>query len=228
MQWQPALLEQIRRALPPGGAVRPYGSVLAPDTLDRWSDLDVEVDLPVAVPAEALVDGVPWAWQDDTADGLQRLRLVLRDGRRVDAAVRGGPALLPEPPTDNGARFDLALAAVRFGRGADLIGLHLALGVVREALELGMLLADRRTGTVHHRARTEADAAAAQALDALAGELGPGLTLRVADFAAERRAAVDDHYRADWSGLVAIVTEPTGVRDEDGPARPSRGPAPRD
>ncbi|MGL3200561.1 MULTISPECIES: hypothetical protein, partial [Curtobacterium] len=175
MHWQLDLVEQLRAA-PVVHGVRPYGSVTTPDRIDRWSDLDVELDLTTDVDAERLFDGTPWAWQDtrdDVDDGLQRLRLVLADGRRIDAAVRGGTVRLPAPSTDNAVRFDLALAATRFGRGADLIGLHLVLGVVRSTLELWMAVEDRRTGTTHHRSGSATDAAAARALAALAGPLGP-------------------------------------------------------
>ncbi|GGL07909.1 hypothetical protein GCM10009769_27620 [Curtobacterium luteum] len=43
-------------------------------------------------------------------------------------AVRGAMLTLPQPPIDNAVRFDLTLAATRFGRGANAIGLHLTLG----------------------------------------------------------------------------------------------------
>ena len=210
VQWQQALLERVRLAGPAVRAVQPYGSVLTPADLDRWSDLDVELELVADVDASVLFGGDPWAWQDTVDDGVQRVRLVLRDGRRVDAAARGASILLPTPSADNSARFDLALAATRFGRGADVIGLHLTLGVVRDALVQRMLVADRREGTAHHRFGSGSDGAAASALAALAGEPSPALTIRVASFYAESRAAADDGYRPDWSGLTALLAMSAG------------------
>lgn len=208
MRWQQALLEHLRRVGPEVRAVRPYGSVTDPARLDRWSDLDAEVDLTVDIDAQRLLGRDPWAWQDVTGDGLQRVRVVLPDGRRADLVLRGGTVRFPEPPVDNAVRFDLALAATRFGRGADVIGLHLTLGVVRRALVDTMVLADRQSGTDHHRSRTVVDDAAAEALALLSTDLSPGLTMRVAEFSAARRALVDGDYRPDWSGLTAIVATP--------------------
>lgn len=200
MHWQLDLLERLRTAAPTVRDVRPYGSVTTPDHLDRWSDLDVELDLTSDADAGQLFDGTPWAWQDTrdrTDPTVQRLRLVLADGRRVDAAVRGGTVRLPEPSPDNAVRFDLALAATRFGRGADLIGLHLVLGVVRSTLELWMAVEDRHTGTTHHRSGSATDAAAARALAALAGPLGPATVLQAAALHDEARAALQEAARAE-------------------------------
>lgn len=175
-------------------AVRPYGSVLTPSELDRWSDLDAEVDLSADMDVRPLLGAELWAWQGTLDDGVQRVRSVFRDGRRCDLAVRGATLVLPPPPVDNSVRFDLALAATRFCRGANVIELYLALGVVREALVDSMVLADQQPGSVHHRSGTDADAAAARALTALSTEPAPALTIQIADFYAESRARIDPDY----------------------------------
>lgn len=190
-------------------AVRPYGSVLTPLELDRWSDLDAEVDLSTDVGARTLLAAELWAWQSTLDDGVQRVRAVLRDGRRCDLAVRGATLVLPRPPVDNAVRFDLALAATRFGRGANVIGLHLTLGVVREALVHSMVLADRQSGSVHHRSGGPTDAVATRALTLLAADPASAMTIRVAEFYAESRALIDADYESDWSGLTAIVAPPS-------------------
>lgn len=221
MHWQTDLLERLGTADPVVLDVRPYGSVVTPDRLDRWSDLDVELDLTADVDAGRLFAGTPWAWQDsldDVDDAVQRLRLVLADGRRVDAAVRGGTVRLPEPSPENAVRFDLTLTATRFGRGADLIGLHLVLGVVRSTLELWMAVEDLRTGTTHHRSGSATDAAAARALAALAGPLSPATVLQAAARYDDARAAYEDARAvyegvragggaapSDWTALLTIV-----------------------
>lgn len=153
-----------------------------------------------------LLGAEPWAWQSSLDDDLQRVRAVLGDGRRCDLAVRGAVLTLPQPPVDNAVRFDLALAATRFGRGANAIGLHLTLGVVREALVHSMVLADRQGGSAHHRSGTRTDIIAAEALAVLSTVPEPALTVRVAEFYAESRALVEADYEPDWSGLIAIVT----------------------
>lgn len=117
MQWQQALLEQLGVAGPEVRAVRPYSSVLTPSELDRWNDLDAEVDLSADMDARTLLGAELWAWQRTLDNGVQRVRLVLRDCRRCDLAVRGAALVLSPPPADNTVRFDLALAATRFGRG---------------------------------------------------------------------------------------------------------------
>lgn len=212
MTWQIDLLERIREQVPNGSTVVPYGSVTEPDLLDRWSDLDVELQLTEDVAAQDLLGGTPWAWQDHQQVGAQHLRLVLADGRRVDLAVRGRRIGLPTPPSDNGVRFDAALAAARFGRGNDLIGTHLVLGIVRAALVDVMVAVDRDEGTVHHRSGSSRDARAAAAQELLTGSLGPELALRAAEFAERCRAEVDPDHRGDWTGLRALLASGPEVR----------------
>lgn len=206
MQWQQALLDQLGVASPAVDEVRPYGSVLTPSVLDRWSDLEAEVDLSADIDGGMLLGAELWAWQSSLDDDVQRVRAVLRDGRRCDLAVRGAMLTLPKPPVDNAVRSDLALAATRFGRGANVIGLHLTLGVVREALVHSMVLADRQSGSAHHRSGTPTDVVAMEALALLSTAPTPALTVRVAKFYSERRALIEADYEPDWSGLTAIVT----------------------
>lgn len=52
---------------------------------------------------------------------------VLRDGRRVDPSVDGGPVRAPSLSADNDVRFVAALAATKLSRGDWLIRLHLTL-----------------------------------------------------------------------------------------------------
>jgi len=205
MGWQTDLLERIRAQVPGGSTVEPYGSVTEPGTLDGWSDVDVTLTLTADVDAEALLDGTPWAWHEHETETTQTLRLVLVDGRRVDLTVQGERIRLPTAPEDNSVRFDAALAAVRFGRGNDLIGMHLVLGIVRTALVDVMVAIDRATGTDHHRSGSPLDARAAEAQALLAGPLGPDLALRAAEFAGRCRTEIDPGHRADWSGLRAVI-----------------------
>lgn len=207
MPWQSELLDRIRAVVPVGSAVRPYGSVVAPETVDRWSDLDVELTLSEDVEAAALLGAQPWAWQDTDGAGTQRVRVVLVDGRRLDASVGGSRLVLPEPPGDNAVRFDAALAAVRFGRGNELIGLHLALGIVRTALVDVMAAVDRDAGTEHHRSGSTLDRWATEAQAVVEGQLGPTTALRAAGFAERCRVLVDPAYRSDWSGLRAVIDD---------------------
>lgn len=210
MPWQIDLLERIRTRAPSGSTVTPYGSVTDPTALDGWSDVDVELELTEVVDVGALLNGEAWAWQEHETGGTQTVRLVVVDGRRVDLVVRGQRVRLPRPPADNGERFDAALAAVRFGRGNDLIGLHLVLGIVRTALVDVMVAVDRATGTDHHRSGSPLDARAAEAQALLAEPLGPDLALRAAEFAGRCRAEIDPDHRADWSGLHAVIARGAG------------------
>jgi hypothetical protein len=205
MTWQTDLLERIRAQVPAGSTVEPYGSVTEPGTLDGWSDVDVTLTLTADVDADALLDGTPWAWQEHETETTQTVRLVLVDGRRVDLTVLGEHVRLPTPPADDSVRFDAALAAVRFGRRNDLIGMHLVLGIVRTALVDVMVAIDAETGTDHHRSGSPLDARASEAQALLAEPLGPDLALRAAEFAGRCRTAIDPGHRADWSGLRAVI-----------------------
>lgn len=173
--WHSALLARLESRLP--GAVTPYGSVTAPETVDGWSDLDVEVRLEEPIALEDLLGAPVWAFQESVDGERQVVRAVLEDGRRVDLTFRGARARLPEGACDNAIRFDAALAAARFGRGSDLIGLHLTLGILREALVGRMLEADRAAGTAHHRTATPYDRFAAESLSLLEEPLGPQTAL---------------------------------------------------
>ncbi|WP_144754507.1 hypothetical protein [Curtobacterium pusillum] len=210
MTWQTDLLEGIRTRAPAGSTVEPYGSVTEPGTLDGWSDVDVALTLTADVDAETLLGGTPWAWQEHQDGATQTVRLVLVDGRRVDLTVQGERVRLPASPVDASVRFDAALAAVRFGRGNDLIGMHLVLGIVRTALVDVMIAVDRATGTDHHRSGSPLDARASEASALLAGPLGPELALRAAEFAGRCRSEIDPDHRADWSGLRAVIASGAG------------------
>lgn len=205
MTWQTDLLERIRTQAPAGSTVEPYGSVTEPRTLDAWSDVDVALTLTDDVDAETLLGGTPWAWQEHRDGATQTVRLVLVDGRRVDVTAHGQRVRLPTPPVDDAVRFDAALAAVRLGRGSDLIGMHLVLGIVRTALVDVMVAIDRATGTDHHRSGSPLDARASEAQTLLAAPLGPDLALRAAEFAGRCRAEIDPDHHADWSGLRAVI-----------------------
>lgn len=205
--WQGRLVDDLRRTLG-DDAVRPYGS-FADGGLDGWSDLDVELRLSGDTDAETLFGAPLWAWQDhrtaqqDTP--VQTVRAVLADGRRVDATVRGAALVLPEAPADLAIRFDAALALTRIGRGADLIGLHLVLGVLRETLVLGMLLADRDTGSDHHRSATEHDTLAARVADVAGGPVDLALVTAACALHGSTRTLLDPDHRPDWSGLAAVT-----------------------
>ena len=115
------------------------------------------------------------------------------------------PGCCPHPPTDNAVRFDAALAAARFGRGCHLIGLHLTLGVIREALVHRMVAADRAVGTTHHRSETRYDADTPLALEALAEPLGPQTALDAYELYGAWRSATEAGYTADPVGLQAVI-----------------------
>jgi hypothetical protein len=202
--WQGRILEGLR--LIPGVEVEPYGSVVEHQTLDPWSDLDVRLRLSVPASAETLFGAPLWAWQESLDDGGQHLRLVFSDGRRVDVVVNGRHHMaLPDPPRDNAVRFEAALAASRLGRGSNLVGLHLVLGILRAALVQMMLIADRDTGTNHRRFGTEHDARAAEAAAIAAGRLRPETALEACELYGQWRKELEPTYRADWSGLQQVL-----------------------
>jgi hypothetical protein len=180
--------------------------VLTPDLVDGWSDLDVEVQARREFDVEDVLAAPVWAFQEAYDAGTQVVRAVLRDGRRVDLKVSGATGLLPNPASDNGIRFDAALAAARFGRGSDLIGLHLVLGILREALVQSMVGADSATGTTHHRTRTGYDPRAHEASALVTGPLDPSTVLASYELYGRWRAENDPDYVPDPTGLDAVIT----------------------
>lgn len=212
-RWQQLVVDRLR-SREPSIEVTPYGSWVDHSVdVDGWSDLDVELYLTSSTEAGELFDGVLWAWQETVEGQDQVVRLVLQDGRRIDVRVRGAGLLLPaDPPADLSVRFDAALAASRLGRGAELVGLHLLLGILREALVQQMLLADQAAGSRHHRGATPQNAQAEVAAEVLSGSLGPETVLTACALYGRWRAAVESSYTADWSGLRAVIrrgTHPT-------------------
>lgn len=189
----------------PGADVEPFGSVTAPALLDGWSDLDVIITHCGVFDVQEALQGRLWAFQSSADGDTQVVRAVFADGRRVDATIRGARGILPEPAADNDVRFDAALAAVRFGRGSRLIGLHLTMGIISEALVHRMVAADRSAGTTHHRAATRFDEDASSALEALEEPLGPSTALRVYELYGAWRSETEPRYAADPIGLRAVI-----------------------
>lgn len=202
--WQQDLLEHLVSVLPVE-SVSAYGSVTRAGDLDRWSDLDVRVRMRRPLDVERVLAARLWAWQEHRGTTAHELRLVTADGRRVDLTIDGPPPVLPRPPADLAVRFDAALAAVRLGRGNLLIGLHLVLGIGREALVRSMETADLATGTVHHRLPTPFDARAAEVAALTADGLHPAVALRAYELYGQWRAELESDYEPDVSGLVSVL-----------------------
>lgn len=215
--WQLRTLEHLHRALP-SSTLEPYGSAASPELLDGWSDLDVVVHATAPFDVARVLGGTVWALQDSSDKaGVQIVRVVMTDGRRVDLSVPGGGACLPAPTADNSQRFDSALAASRFGRGSDLIGLHLVLGVLRDALVQSMLRADHLTGTSHHRS-SALDIGAESSLELIRAPLRPGTALAVYRHYSDVRAEVDPTYVPDHSGLTHLLALGSEDSSAEGPA----------
>ncbi|MGP9843617.1 hypothetical protein [Brachybacterium sp. 107] len=210
-RWQIDSLAELRRSYP-DAEVTPYGSVLEPTLLDSWSDLDVAIRITSVVDLESVLGTRIWASQAARDAGWQVIRLVLDDGRRVDLKIAGAEAEVPAPASDNQIRFDAALAAARFGRGNDLIGLHLVLGILRESLVHRMVAADRQEERIHHRHATAQDAHAADLAALLRAPLGPTTARGAYELYGASRAEVDPDFVAAPGGLEAVIARGT----EDG------------
>lgn len=209
-RWQIDSLAELRRRLP-DAEVTPYGSVLEPTSLDSWSDLDVAIRTTSVVDLESVLGARIWASQTARDAEWQVIRLVLDDGRRVDLKIAGAEAGVPAPASDNEVRFDAALAAARFGRGNDLIGLHLVLGILRESLVHRMVAADRREGRTHHRHATVQDAHAADVAALLRAPLGPATSRGAYELCCASRSEVDPDFMPALEGLDAVITRGLGT-----------------
>lgn len=204
MTWQAELLASLARDLP-RARIEPYGSAAGGSAVDGWSDLDVVIATADAVDLERVLRGEIWAFQSTVAAEAHVVRAVLVDGRRADVTLRGALGVLPSAPPDNEVRVDAALAASKLGRGSDLIGLHLCLGIVRRALVLRMEGRDRDTERSHHRESTPHDRDARRLLDVLAAPVGPSTALRAYEAYADSRALVEPGFVADPRGAAAVV-----------------------
>ncbi|PMC74457.1 nucleotidyltransferase domain-containing protein [Brachybacterium sp. UMB0905] len=201
--WHETCLADLSRALPEA-RVEPYGSV-AEGAADGWSDLDVIITTESPVEIETALSGELWAFQSTLSGEEHVIRAVLVDGRRIDMTVRGVEATLSDLAADNAVRFDLALAAAKLGRGSDLIGLHLCLGALRDALVLGMEQRDRELGHAHHREATAHDRDALRVLDSLGAPLEPATALRTYETYGAWRRALEPTYVPDPRGLEALI-----------------------
>lgn len=202
--WQAQTLAALRKALPDAD-VEPYGSVLDPSSVDSWSDLDVTLRALAPVDLERLLGASIWAYQSTHDAGEHVVRAVLEDGRRIDLTVVGAEAVLPPAPVDDDVRFDAALAAVHFGRGRDLIGLHLILGILREALVQRMVAADHLEGTTHHRRATVQDGRASAGLALLDSDLGPWTAQAAYAHYCRTRTEVQPEFAPAPDGLGAVI-----------------------
>ncbi|MFC7624495.1 hypothetical protein [Microlunatus sp. GCM10028923] len=210
MPWQAELARELIMRLPAGAKGAPAGSALRPETLDGWSDLDLQLALPRSAQPVDLLRGLEiWAFTEELAADRQVVRAVIIDGRRVDFVITGGRLSLPEPAADNDVRALAVQAAGKLGRGDRLIGLHLTLELVRLALVQAMLLRDRDQGTTIHRYGSERDALADEVAGLDLADLAitprPNVVERTVDLYARWRAELEPDYRPDWSGLRAVI-----------------------
>jgi hypothetical protein len=209
--WQWDLRDELIRRLPESAAAQVLGSATNASQLDGWSDLDLHVDLTaVSGPVDLLGGCQVWAVSEDRSAGQQTLRVVLEDGRRLDLVVKGGVIRRPAQAYDNDVRMMAALAAAKFGRGDDLIGLHLTLELIRSSLVQAMLLRDRDLGTNVHRFGAQRDVLAKEIAGLLHHPLAvvprPNIVERTVELYGRWRRELDPGYRPDWSGLDAVIS----------------------
>lgn len=219
VNWQSELVETLSGRLPGSGQLVVIGSATSPELLDGWSDLDVRVDLrDVSEPADLLAGLDVWAFSQTRSDRQQVVRVVLRDGRRLDLLVEGGTTVVPTAAVDNEVRFVAALAAAKLGRGDHLIGLHLTLDLIRTCLVQAMELRDRELGTTVHRYGSERDEIADGLLKLLQGPVGvtprPNIVERTVLAYAQIRRELDASYVPDWSGLDALLSGGLSLRGD--------------
>jgi hypothetical protein len=211
MTWQLHLRDELVSRLPAFATHWTAGSVLDRDQLDQWSDLDLHVDLGGSLELVDLFAGLDvWAASEDFTAEQQVLRVVLRDGRRVDLVVDGGRIRVPAPGVDNDIRMIAALAAAKLGRGDRLIGLHLTLDLMRWCLVQAMLLRDRDLGTRIHRFGSARDAMTEEVAELVRGPIRasprPNVVERTVELYGRWRGQLDPEYAPDWSGLDELLT----------------------
>lgn len=171
--WQRELLDRVTRRAESTTAIvslRPFGSVVD-DTLDQWSDLDLELTVLPDRLGEVFPDT---SWLSDIGpiytsssshdEDSATLRVVFEDLRRLDLRfvpadrrARFPPSLPHMSPRSAVEQmisefvFEAMLATFKVARDDLLIGGHLVLGLERKVLELAMILRDQALGTSVHR-----------------------------------------------------------------------------
>jgi hypothetical protein len=232
--WQQSLLAEIRAAAADDArilAVQAYGSVASGEA-DAWSDLDVAVR--VSAGSAGAIANTRWlgrfgqVWASDATTNSNRsvMRVVYADGRRLDLTVadagRLGMALPPMldrlAARTTRVRFSAALAVVKAVRGDLLIATHLTLGLLRDCLELALLVRDRCP------AAEDASARASALLGSGAGHAGVLGALAGATELYDELAVVQDRaYRSDWSGLESLLARARASLAQP-PATPEAAP----
>lgn len=223
--WQLALLTEIRAAAAGDSrvvAVQAYGSVASGEA-DEWSDLDVAVR--VAAGAAGAIANPRWlakfgrVWASDASANSSRsiMRVVYADGRRLDLTVAdAGRTGMVLPPTldrltarTTRVRFSAASALIKAVRGDLLIATHLTLGLLRDCLELALLLRDQAQPASRDRGAALVGQAPARAAALLAADGGPGAVLDALEGVGalydELAVAMDPTHEVDWSGLAALL-----------------------
>ena len=223
--WQQALLAQIHTvaaADPRVIAVQAFGSVASGEA-DAWSDLDVTLRV-VAGAATAIASprwlaqfGQVWAVDASANSARCVVRAVYADGRRLDVSVAdaGRTPVATPPALDRLAarttrvRFAAALAVEKAARNDLLIASHLTLGVLRDCLEVALLLRDRTHRTSHHRFGGPGNDVSARAVALLAGGADPASLYRAIEGAVALYDGLAGTLQAahvpDRSGLDALL-----------------------
>lgn len=210
VSWQAELFDELALRLTGIGQVEMVGSAADPAVItDGWSDLDVMITLTRPGQVDLLAGFDAWAVSDVRSTESQVLRIVLRDGRRLDMVVDGGVVAVPPLASDNDIRFVAAVAAAKMGRGDHLIGLHLTLELMRSCLVLAMRLRDGDAGTTVHRFGSERDALADDVSALLRRRVAvlprPNIVERTVELYGRWRRQLDPCYEPDWSGLGSVL-----------------------
>jgi len=158
--WQFPALERmtavLRGALDPLG-IEPKGSLLRPDTVDIFSDVDLLVsleilDMDTVIPALSAV-GPVFGYEVHPGDGCDVLRICFENGWRFDITFN---YRIKKPFTDENKLihefwFIAVTALMKLGRGDYLLAAHLALELWQSVIVMQMLERDERKGTNIHR-----------------------------------------------------------------------------
>ena len=214
MSWQTALAADVVARADADDRiphVELVGSATSPGLLDRWSDVDVHLELTSDVALHDLAPGLDvWAVERRPAPGsAEAVRVVGRGGERLDLLSSGAGGVIVPPPADAAAldaRFLAMLATARLGRGDRLIGVHLAFRLAERCLEQGMALRDRDEGTTRHRGGTGRDILAGVVTADLGDPVDAAGVLRLLRRFDALHAELDPAYRSDAEPLARVGT----------------------
>lgn len=148
------MIEKLLATFPEIKKIEVKGSMLDETTLDKYSDVDLEIHLAHTTPFDIkrVVKKLPPALGYEIHNNT--LRICLWEGWRFDLSFIYPAEDSLEDKVENLVNsfwFTASMVLTKLGRGDNLIASHLALELCRQTIVMQMLIRDRDKNTNTHR-----------------------------------------------------------------------------